>query len=117
MQGPWVVGGLVQNVWSYCGDSDRAHVNEFLLQPFVNYNLEKGWYIASSPIMTANWNRDSSDQWLIPVGGGVGRVFKMGRLPVNLQVQAFYHAAKPSEGPDWSTRVQFQLLFPRKKKG
>jgi hypothetical protein len=117
MQGPWVAGGLVQNVWSYCGDSDRPHVNEFLLQPFVNYNLEKGWYLVSAPIMTANWNRDSSDQWLIPVGGGMGRVFKIGKLPVNLQVQAFYHAAKPSEGPDWSTRVQFQLLFPRKKKG
>ena len=60
-------------------------------------------------------DRDSSDQWLIPVGGGVGRVFKIGSQPVNVSVQGFYNTAKPSDGSDWSTRVQFQFLFPRKK--
>jgi hypothetical protein len=116
MKGPWVVGGLVQNLWSYAGDSDRDDVNEFLLQPFINYNLDAGWYLVSAPIMTANWNADKySDAWTIPVGGGVGRVFKMGKLPVNAQVQAFYNVEKPEYGPDWSLRVQFQLLFPRKK--
>lgn len=117
MRGPWVAGAVIQNLWSYAGDSDRSHVNEFLFQPFVNYNLDKGWYLVSSPIMTANWDRDSSDQWVIPVGGGFGRVFKIGEQVVNVSVQAFYNAAKPSGGSDWSTRVQFQLLFPKKKKG
>ena len=115
MEGPWVAGGLVQNVWSFAGDSDRSQVNEFLLQPFVNYNLEGGWYLSSSPLITANWDRDSSDQWLIPVGGGFGRVFKIGQQRVNVSLQSFYNVAKPSEGPDWSMRFQFQLLFPKKK--
>lgn len=30
--------------------------NKFLFQYFVNYNLSKGWYVVSAPIMTANWN-------------------------------------------------------------
>ena len=115
MKGPWVAGGLVQNVWSFAGDSNRSHVSEFLLQPFVNYNLDEGWYLTSSPIITADWSRDSSDQWLIPVGGGFGKVFSIGKQRVNASLQGFYHADKPSEGPDWSMRVQFQLLFPKKK--
>jgi hypothetical protein len=29
-------------------------VNQFLLQWFVNYNMKKGWYLTTSPIVTAN---------------------------------------------------------------
>ena len=32
-----------------------------------------------------------------------------------MSVQAFYNVAKPSFGPDWELRVQFQLLFPKRK--
>ena len=33
-----------------------------LIQPFVNYNLGKGWYLVSAPILTANWDASSGDQ-------------------------------------------------------
>lgn len=74
-KGPWVAGALLNNVWSFAGDSDRGAVSAFLLQPFVNFNLPNGWYLVSSPIVTANWRAASGDQWIVPVGGGVGRVF------------------------------------------
>lgn len=45
--GPWVVGGLVQNIWSYTGSSSRDRVNQLLVQPFVNYNLADGWYLTT----------------------------------------------------------------------
>ena len=45
MPGNWVLGTLVQNVWSFAGDSDAADVNKFLAQYFINYNLSNGWYI------------------------------------------------------------------------
>ena len=87
-----------------------------MLQPFVNYNLTDGWYLVSSPILTSNWNADDySDAWTIPIGGGFGSVFRIGKQAVNVSVQGFYNAAKPRFGADWSTRVQFQLLFPKKK--
>jgi hypothetical protein len=116
MDGPWVYGALVQNIWSFAGDSDRDHVSEFLMQPFVNYNLSNGWYLTSSPILTSNWSADDySDAWTIPIGGGFGRIFRIGKQPVNVQIQSFYHAAKPSFGADWSMRFQFQLMFPKRK--
>ena len=98
------------------GDSDRKHVNQFLMQPFINYNLSDGWYLVTAPIVTANWNTDkSSDRWSVPVGGGFGRIFRIGKQPVNMSVQAYNYVAKPSFGPDWEVRVQFQLLFPKRK--
>jgi hypothetical protein len=115
MQGPWVYGALVQNLWSYAGDSDRAHVNEFLLQPFINYNLPDGWYLSSSPIITANWKADSGNRWTVPIGGGIGKIVRFGKLPVNLSCQAFYNVESPRNGADWTLRLQMQLLFPKKK--
>lgn len=114
MHGPWVFGALVQNIWSFAGDSDRPDVNQMLIQYFVNYNLPKGWYLSSAPIITANWKADSGDRWTIPFGGGFGRLFRIGKLPVNMQLQAFYNVKKPDNlGPDWTLRFQVQMLLPK----
>jgi hypothetical protein len=43
--GKWVFGALVNNVWSAAGHSNLPDVNQFLLQYFINYNLQKGWYL------------------------------------------------------------------------
>ena len=114
--GPWVVGGLINNMWSFAGDDDRADVNKMLIQPFVNYNLPKGWYLSFSPIITADW--ENNDQgWTVPVGGGVGRVFKIGKQPINASLHAYYNAIKPEIGGeevmgDWTIRTQIQFLIP-----
>ena len=113
IQGPWVVGAVVQNVWSIAGDDGRSEVNEFLLQPFVNYNLDDGWYLTSAPIIIANWAADSSDRWTIPLGGGFGKIFKIGNQPMNAQFQAFYNVEHPDNGSDWGIRFQLQFLFPK----
>ncbi|MGD0230935.1 MAG: neuromedin U [Syntrophorhabdales bacterium] len=113
--GHWVVGLLVQNVWSFAGPSGQSNpsVNQFLAQYFINYNLQKGWYITSSPIITANWKAAGPDQWTVPFGGGVGKIFKIGKLPFNANVQAFYNVERPGIGPDWSIRGQIALLLPK----
>ncbi len=113
MPGSWVLGFLASNIWSYAGDSKRDDVNQFLLQYFVNYNLPNGWYLTSAPINTANWEADSSNRWTIPLGGGGGKILKLGKLPVNAQTQAFYNVEHPDSGPEWQLRLQIQFLFPR----
>jgi hypothetical protein len=110
-RGPWVAGGLVNQIWSVAGDSDRRSLSQFLVQPFVNFNLPNGWYLVSSPIITANW-QVSSDRWLVPIGGGFGRVFRVGSQPVNASLQAYANVAKPDLFGDVTIRAQVQLLFP-----
>jgi hypothetical protein len=81
----------------------------------VNYNFEGGWYATTSPLITANWEADSSDTWTIPIGGGFGRVFRVGKLPLNASVQSFYNLEEPDNiGPEWSLRFQLQFLFPKR---
>ena len=103
-------------MWSFAGDDDRDDVNAMLIQPFVNCNLPDGWYLVSSPIITANWEaEDSDDTWLVPVGGGVGKIFRIGKQPMNGQFQVFYNVEKPEVLGDRTLRLQLQFLFPKGK--
>jgi hypothetical protein len=112
MPGKWVVGSLFSEVWSFAGDGPND-VNLFTWQYFINYNLPKGWYLTSAPIMTANLEVDSENRWTIPIGGGVGKIVKIGKLPINAQVSAYKNIETPEFGADWQIRLQLQFLFPR----
>lgn len=109
---PWVYGALVNNIWS-TDTSNQPSYNNGLLQPFLNYNFKGGLYLTSAPIITANWEADSDDTWTVPVGGGVGKIFHFGRLPLNTQVSGYYNVEKPRFGADWELRIQAQLMFPK----
>jgi hypothetical protein len=109
---PWVYGALVNNVWSVGGGSDPKY-NNFLLQPFLNYNFPGGTYLTSSPIITADWEASGSQRWTVPIGGGVGKIFHFGRLPVNMQLGAYWNVIAPDIGPDWQVRFQVQFMFPK----
>ena len=64
-------------------------MNSFLLQPIINYNLANQWYLTSVPIITANWNAAEGNTWTVPVGGGFGKIFRIGSQAVNGSFQAF----------------------------
>ena len=112
MPGNWVVGSLFSNVWSSTNEDGRR-VNLFTWQYFLNYNLPNGTYLTSAPIITANWEAQSGNEWTVPFGGGVGKIFKIGKQPVNGQVSAYYNVEKPRFGADWQLRLQLQFLFPK----
>jgi hypothetical protein len=110
---PFTFGALVTNMWGISNvPTGRTRVNAMTLEPFVNYNMDDGWYLTASPVMTANWSAPSGQQWTIPLGGGFGRIFKIGSQPVNAQVQAFGHVANPRGGAEWSSKASFTFLFP-----
>ncbi|MCP5129941.1 MAG: transporter [Pseudomonadales bacterium] len=110
--GRWMVGAVANQQWSVAGWRDQ-NVSASYIQPMVVYHLPDGWYLASVPVITADWKADSGDVWTVPVGGGAGKVLKIGHQAMNLQLQAFYNVEKPSAGPDWQLRFQFQFIFPK----
>lgn len=111
--GNWLFGTLLQHFWSFAGDSDEDNIDITSLQYFVNYNMDNGWYLSSTPTMTANWEADSSDRYMVPVGGGVGRLVRFGQQPVDFKLQGFWNAEKPEGAADWSLQFQVKLLFPK----
>jgi hypothetical protein len=115
---PWVYGVLINNIWSvgstdYPFNSNAPKYSNGLLQPFLNFNFESGAYLTTSPIITVNWEARGSQQWTVPMGGGVGKLFKIGRLPVNTQIGAYYNVVRPDFANNWQIRAQVQFLFPK----
>jgi hypothetical protein len=108
IQGPWVVGALANNVWA--GSSVQT-ANMLTINPFVNYNFPGGWYLASAEIITANWRANSGQQWTVPLGGGIGRLFRVGQLPINARFQVLDNVVHPQDAPTWQLQFQIQFLF------
>jgi hypothetical protein len=111
----WTIGFLANNYWSVAGhsDLDKPAVNQFLLQWFANYNMKKGWYFTTGPIITANWRASSGNVWVVPFGGGVGRIMKLGFQPVNITAQFYGNAVHPPGASPWTMKMQIAFLFPK----
>jgi hypothetical protein len=112
---PFTYGALVNQVWSYAGDDDASDINQLLVQPFLNYNLAGGWSVGTAPIITANWEADDGDSWTLPIGGGVGKLTKIGEVPVQANLRAYWNAVTPEFGADWQLQFQLSLLFPKRQ--
>ncbi len=110
----WNNGVLVRHLSSFAGEDDRARVNQTLLQPWVAYALNKEWYVFTEPIITANWEEDDSDQrFVVPVGGGIGRSFYIGKQAVDVNLSYYHNVEKPENGPEDVIRFSFQFLWPK----
>jgi len=112
--GKWTFGFLVNNVWGVTRHSNLPSVNQFLLQYFINYNLKKGYYLTWQPTLTANWEAKNGGRWVVPMGGGIGRIMRLGAQPVNLGLQFYGNAVHPPGASPWGMRLQIAFLFPKK---
>jgi hypothetical protein len=110
---PWAGGVLATQYWSYAGDPDRSSVSQATMQPHLMFQLPGGWYLTSSPIITANWKASSGQVWTIPLGGGAGKQVAFGDQSLNVQLQGFYSVARPEFAGPWQLRFVVLWLFPR----
>ena len=109
-----VKGFLLSQIWDVTNSRDED-ISMLTFQPFYNYNFGKGWYAVSNPVITANWEADGSDQWTVPIGGGVGKITHWGKQAVNLRLAAFGNVVKPTYGSDYNIQLTVQFMFPKGK--
>jgi hypothetical protein len=114
MGGPWVVGTLINNVWSFGGGPHNAY-NTFTFQPLINYNFRHspGTYLSTQPLITADWLAPAGQRWTVPVGLAVGQVFRVSGQAMNANLGAYYNAIRPDDAAQWQIRFQLSFLFPR----
>jgi hypothetical protein len=113
--GPWTLGALVSNVWSVAGSGSRPPVDRMTFQYFVVYNLPHDWYVTAAPVILADWRESAGNRWLVPVGGGVGKLVMLGSMPVDFSGTFYGNVVTPQGGPKWQMSLQMTLLFPQHK--
>ena len=112
MPGKWVLGAVATQLWRIGGSENTTAISSFFVQPFINYNLHRGWSLSTSPGITADWNAPSGQQWTVPLGMGVSKVSMIGKQPVNLSLQYYHNVVRPDNGPADVVRMVFGLLYP-----
>jgi len=110
----WVYGGVVNQLWRIAGSTETDAINSFFVQPFINYNLKKGWAISTAPAITANWDAPDGQQWTVPLGLGVSKITMVGKQPMNVLLQYYHNVERPDAAGADVVRMQFTLLYPRK---
>jgi hypothetical protein len=110
-QEKWSAGLVVQNVWSLGGGSGVNKVDAFGAQYLFSYNLPDGWSLYSNATISSDWTKQQSERWTVPVGGGVGKLFIVDKLPISVSLQGFYNVVTPTDGPNWSMNFQLAFLF------
>lgn len=104
-------GGIVaQNYWSLGGE-DVNKVNQFSLQYIAYYNFNNGWFILSNTTMEANWLSEKGQQWFVPLGGGAGKTFQIGKRFFCADAQWFANVVRPDIIGSWEAVFQFQIIF------
>ena len=111
-RGPYVLGLLANQLWTFADAGGDPEVNQLLIQPFVNYNFGKGWAISTGPIITANWSAPSGQEWTVPLGLGITRTTLFAGRPINIGAQYYYNVVHPDNGPASQFRIVFALLYP-----
>ena len=56
--------------------------------------------------------RERSESWTVPLGGGIGKIFSMGKQKMGLSLEGDGNVVQPDNGPDALMIFTFILLFP-----
>jgi hypothetical protein len=110
----FIVGVFPQQWWSFAGDSSRPDTSQMNLQPFFSWFLGEGWSVGYSGNILANWKASSNNVWTVPIGVAVGKVLKLGKLPVKIQLAGQYMPIRPDNvGQEWNIQLQLTPIIPK----
>ena len=113
-KGGITMGGLVNQIWSVAGDSDRADVNQFFFQPFIVKNWSSGAGVSAIFEFTQNWESSTTTLMFNPNVSGITSV---GKQKVSFSVGPKFDLIGPSETrSNFGLRAQVAFLFPTTKK-
>jgi hypothetical protein len=109
----FMIAAFAQQWWSFAGDADRKHTNQVNILPLVYSFFGEGWSVGYSGSILADWTAPSRDIWTVPIGLSVGKVIKVGILPVQVQIAGQYFVERPQGGPEWNVQLQVTPVIPR----
>jgi hypothetical protein len=112
--GPFVLGGLVSQIWPVADSGGEPKTDLLTIQPFVNYNFGDGWALSFSPLITANWDAAEGNQWTLPLGMGITRTTVFNGRPMNVGFQYYRNVERPDGAPAQQFRFVLALIYPER---
>jgi len=100
-----VIGAWVTHLTNVTEGDVRAGpygTNETNIEVFFNYGLGNGWQVFSEPTITYDWEADSGNELLLPLGVGIAKTTRIGKMPLKLAVEIQKFVISPDRfGTNW----------------
>jgi hypothetical protein len=109
--GNWSIFGLLDNIWSFAG-SDSEDINLLNFQYQAVYLYPSDWFFITNWTVEADWEAPSGDHWTVPIGGGFGKQFKIGKQQYQAYWQVGYNVVRPDDdAATWRAIVALTKVF------
>ena len=117
----WTIGTHIQHWWGFKDDGKSndnpiikaAHdkdLNHTDMQYFIVRNLPNAWQLRASPHITYDWSATKDNRLTLPIALGVGKMIKIGPMPVMLMAEYQKTLISPDNiGSD--ATIMFQAHF------
>lgn len=111
----WTGYAVAQQWWSFAGEDDRPDTSQLCLEYALIRNLAQRWQLGFQPTMTVDWKAPRGNKVSFPVGLGVGKIVRIGELPVQIWLEADFYPVRPNDlsGPRWGIQLEISPVIPK----
>jgi hypothetical protein len=114
----WIAGALYQQWWSFRGSELREDTATLNIQPIAAYFLPDGWSVGYSGNVLANFENHRGSDWTLPLGLGVNKVQRIGKLPVKFGLAVQWMPVQPDlYGQEWNVQLSITPVIPKLVRG
>lgn len=109
----WVLGAIIQHWNSIGGDSYREDVTKTEFQYIIRKKIPgKAMTIGMGPTVSVNWEATEGNKLTFPIGLGITKTVKWGKMPFKLRIEPQYSIIKPDDyGSLWNLRIQIAPIL------
>ena len=119
----WTIGTHIQHWWGIKDDGKSndnpvikaAHdknLNHTDIQYFIVRNLPNAWQLRASPHITYDWSAKKDNRLTLPIAFGVGKMIKIGPMPVMLMAEYQKTLISPDDiGNDSTIMLQANFII------
>ena len=119
----WMIGAHLQHWRGFADDGKSnndplikaAHerdLNHTDVQYFIVHHLPNAWQLRASPHVTMDWEASSGNKLTLPIGIGIGKMFKIGPMPVMLMAEYQKSVISPDDiGNDSTIMLQANFII------
>ncbi len=111
-------GALVSHVVDVAEKKDDfgyGEANLTNIEAYFSYGLGNGWQLISNPVITYDWAGDSGNKLNLPLGLGVSKTSRWGRMPIRLSAEFQKYVANTDRfATDWMFRLTITPVLPNK---
>jgi len=109
---PWGVYGVWAKHMMRVSGEDAWDTNMTSLEVFFAYGLRNGWQLISNPVIEYDWEAASDNKLLLPLGGGVSKTARLGKMPLKMDLELQYYVVSPDAlGPQWLLSFSIAPVF------